>query len=319
MKLVKIDLSLVFKLLIFMLAVSLHGCKSGSESGAAQNLDEVTDQPLIAVVLTQIAISDYVVVSSRRVGRTAFEYTLRAIATNSSSNKYTNVTAALMSVPENITIIDGDVAFGTVFGNSNNTSADEFTIEVDLSVNTSLIDLVWQVSGATSGTGGGGTTSPTDAGMFMSIDGKSEIKGDSTSESHKDWIELQSFQEGSSIVGGDTLGGGQSSGKVNLDGVTVSKLLDSSSPQLRQALVDGSIFTEVMIDIVKSCGGNVYTAYAITLTVSVMTSLNMSSGGERPIEKIVFDYSRIETMFTPVDGSCRLGSPVYSFQDALKI
>lgn len=310
----------LLRVVLIASTLTLSSCKDNT-GNTSQISDEIIQQPAITLLDSQVIINDYVVVSSRRVGRTVSEYTLRAIATNISSTRYTNVIGTLTSVPSNITVVDGAVVFGTVAGNGDTTSADEFIITVDLTVKTSLDELVWRVEGTVPGTGGGGGSgSPEQVGIFMSIDENSQIKGDSVSKSHEDWIELLSFSEGSSIVIGSGSGGDRPTGKVNFDGVTVSKNLDSSSPKLRQTLADGDIFTEVKIDIIKICDASLYTAYAITLTVSSLTALEMtSSASDQPNERLAFNYSRIETMYTPVGPGCRFEAPIYSYQDALGI
>ena len=314
-----VNLKLFVPVFAVALALTLAGCKDSSQS--AQSMGTAAPE-FETVVLTQVIISDYVVVSTRRVGRTVTEYTLRAIATNNSSTRYTNVTASLISVPAHISVVDGIAVFGTVNANGNTTSADDFVIAVDLSVKSSIDELIWRVEGTVPGSGGGGGGSaPEQTGIFMSIDGNAEIRGEATSKSHRDWIELLSFSEGSSISVGGITGGSRTTGKINLEGVTVSKLLDISSTPLRQALVEGDIFTEVKIDVIKSCGGSLFTEYAITLTVASLTSISMggSGGDDRPPETLSFDYSRIETMYTPVGPGCRLEAPIFSFQDALQL
>ncbi len=311
------DASLVLFLVVFALVTPLVGCDSGSSStsGTSTNISQQSSTSLLG---SKVVINNYVVVSSRRVGRTVSEYTLRAIATNTTSTRYTNVTATLTFAPPNMTIIDNAVAFGTVIGSSDTTSVDEFVIAVDLSVKSSLNDLVWQVNGTVPATGGGG--SPGQTGIFMSIDDNAKIMGESTSASHPGWIELLSFSEGSKAITGGTPGGSRTT-DVGFDGVTVSKYVDSSSPPLRLALADGDIFTEVKIDIIKSCNTSIYTAYAITLTVSALSELSAAAmgGSDRLTESLSLNYSRIETMYTPVGPGCRLEAPIYSFQDAGKI
>ena len=66
----------------------------------------------------------------------------------------------------------------------------------------------------------------------------------------------------------------------------------------------------------RSCGGNVYTAYAITLTAPVIASLQMSGSTDNAAEDLFIQYTRIQTMYTPVDAGCKLGTPIYSYQDA---
>ena len=100
------------------------------------------------------------------------------------------------------------------------------------------------------------------------------------------------------------------------DGLQAIKDVDVSTVKLREAITDGTIFTEVKIDIVRSCGGSPYTAFAITLSIARLEELKMTGGGEEvPVEELAFNYTRIETMYTPVDHNCSLGAPIYSTQD----
>ena len=277
---------------------------------------------LAAVLDSNVIIdsSSYIVVGSRRVGRTVKEYTLKAVANNLSSTQYSNVTATLISVPSNVNIIDGTVTFGTVSGNSNVTSSDNLVIQINVRVATSLDDLIWRVEGdlpaPPPGSGGGGSSGADKVGIFMYVDGNGEIKGESKSSSHMDWIELLSFAESSStstLIGG--VGG--AAGKPNFENVSTSKFIDSSSVPLRLALAEGDIFNEIQIEIVKSCGGNLYVRYAITLTAPVITSISAGgSGGEdRLTENLSINYVRIETMYTPVGSDCKLEAPLFSFYD----
>ena len=169
----------LLRVVLIASTLTLSSCKDNTGT-TSQISDEIIQQPAIILLGSQVSINDYVVVSSRRVGRTVSEYTLRAIATNTSSTRYTNVIGTLTSAPSNITVVDGTVVFGTVAGNGDTTSADEFIITVDLTVKTSLDELVWRIEGTVPGTsGGGGSGSPEQVGIFMSIDENSQIKGDS--------------------------------------------------------------------------------------------------------------------------------------------
>jgi len=96
--------------------------------------------------------------------------------------------------------------------------------------------------------------------------------------------------------------------------VSVTKLLDSASLPLRMAIANGRYFEEVRIDVIKSCGGNNYTQYAITLHQVLVTSLNVSgSGGTDQLpEQLSLNTASMETMYTPVRSDCRLEDPIYS-------
>jgi type VI secretion system secreted protein Hcp len=149
----------------------------------------------------------------------------------------------------------------------------------------------------------------------MSIDNNA-IKGEVMSSSHKDWIAVLAWSEGSSNSGTTHMGTGLGAGTINIQGVNVTKWLDSSDPELRLAILTGRRFDEVKIDVIKTCGLGIYTKYAITLNDVLVTSLNSGgSGGEdRLTESVSFDMSSIESMYTPVGPDCRLEQPIYSFQ-----
>lgn len=156
---------------------------------------------------------------------------------------------------------------------------------------------------------------PSTPGKFMNIDDL-RIPGEATSDSHRDWIELTSVMDGMHREGLDASGSNRRRSSVVFDGFHVGKLLDRSSPKLREAIADGTIFTEVEIDIVASCGGNAYTAFAITLSTARIEQLESKGGRkEKSSENISFNYSRMETIYTPVNDDCSLDAPVFSTQD----
>ncbi len=266
--------------------------------------------------LPALSVSDYVVVSSRRTGRTRTEYTLKIKVANAGSQRYENVLATLVGAPAHINIIDSIVNLDTVPPNAVVLSPDTFIIDVNLAVSTSFEDLQWNFEGDVAQPPpppppSGGPSAP---GIFMSIDGNA-IPGESTSASHKDWIVLSAFTEGLRRDNLGTSGSTRIRSSFVFDGVTADKQLDKSSPKLREALVEGRFFGEIKIDIITSCGGGNYTAYAITLSSAKIAALSLIASNETPNEQVGLIYSRIETMYTPVKNDCTLLPPVYSTQD----
>lgn len=262
---------------------------------------------------TQIVIdhSNFTLVSSKRVTRTVSEYTIRADAKNITAFEIKNVTATLISVPGNITIVDGNLNFGLVTANATVTSSDTFIIRIDLRQAYSFVDLKWKIEGDLPPPP---ASTPSAVGIFMSID-KNVIKGEVNHASHKDWIDVLAWSEGSSNAGtthGST--GGTTDGLFNLGEVSVTKALDTATVPLKLAIASGRIFDEVKIDVIKECGGNKYTQYAITLNLVLVTSSsNGASGGQdRLVESITLNTSSIETMYTPVGEKCRFENPIYS-------
>jgi len=284
------------------------------ELPASEELTAPGELPALEA-LPVLKVTDYVVVSTRRTGRTTTEYTLKIKATNSSSKTYDNVLVTLVSAPAHITVIDGIVNFTEVPPSSTTLSPDTFIVDVDLALSTSFDDLVWNFEGdVVAPPPPPPKGSPTQVGYFMNID-NNLIPGDSLSSSHRDWIELSAFTEGMRRDDTGTTGSTRSRTSFVFDGVTVSKLLDRSSPKLREALAQGRFFGEVKIDIIASCGGNLYTVYANTLSTAQIVVLTLTGSEETPTENIGLIYTRIETMYTPVADDCTLLTPVYSTQD----
>jgi type VI secretion system secreted protein Hcp len=263
------------------------------------------------IIDTKVVIdhSNFTLVSSRRVTRTVSEYTIRAVAKNLTAIEIKNVTAKIISTPSNITIVDGNVNFGVLAANASAASSDEFTIKIDLRQAYSLADLKWEINGEPAPP----TSGPAAVGIFMSID-KNAIKGDVNNRSHKDWIEVLAWSEGSSNSGTTHQNSGGTVGKFNLGDVSVMKYLDSASLDLRMAIAAGRYIEELKIDVIKDCGGNKYTQYAITLNQVLVSSLsNGASGGQdRLVENVTFNTASIETMYTPVGKDCRFENPIYS-------
>jgi type VI secretion system secreted protein Hcp len=286
----------------------------------AAMLTIVPSTVMAEILSEQVSIdnNNLILLSSRRVTRTVSEYTLRAVAKNNTEQTIDNVKAKLMSVPDNIIIVQGEQSFGTLAGSSSVTSNNDFKIQINLRIAYSLNDLVWQIEGdlpPPPPPPPPPDPKPSQVGFFMSIDNNA-IKGEVNNVSHKDWIELLAWSWGLSNSGTTHIGAGSGEGSVNLQDIIVTKFLDASSPALLLNTATGRHAEEVKIDVIKACDGNTYTQYAMTLNDVFITSVSSGgSGGEdRLTENISLNMRSIETMYTPVDGRCRLQQPIYSFQ-----
>ena len=290
--------------------------EDSKDSGGTQTAGDTITPVVQGDILPGLIVTDYVVVTTRRTGRTAMEYVLRLKISNASSTVYEKVMANLLSVPAHITIIDPLAAVGDVPANATILSEDSFTIDVDLAMATSFDDLVWSIEGdvVTPPPPPPPGSGPSETGFFMNIDDKS-IPGESSSDSHKDWIEFTAFMEGlhrENTSDGST----RQRSAFAFDGVQVDKKVDRSSPELREALAQGRIFGEVKIDIIQACDGRPYTAYAITLSTTRLDGLALHGEQDgRPVEQLSFNYTRIESMYTPVAEDCSLLPPIFSTQD----
>ncbi len=73
---------------------------------------------------------------------------------------------------------------------------------------------------------------------FLKIDG---IPGESTDDKHKEWIEIESYQQGLTQPASATASsvGGASAERVNFGPLIVSKLVDKASAKLFEACCTG--------------------------------------------------------------------------------
>jgi len=262
------------------------------------------------VAANNLSIIDYQITSSRRIGRTIMEYRLRAVIQNTGTASEQGVAAKLDTTPANVTIVESNLFFGGVGGNTTKASVDTFTIQVDLTTSVNFNDLVWLITVDSPPPAG-----PSQAGIYMKIEG---IPGEVTIDSHQEWIEISQIMEGLSISLSGAGTGGRTSGNFAFDDFIVRKQLDSSSADLRISVASGKHIAEILIDVIKSCGGNAYTQYAITLSNVIVSSLKLEVTNGLKQETVGFDYGIIQTVYTPVSKDCSLLSPLYSTQDGVR-
>jgi len=132
---------------------------------------------------------------------------------------------------------------------------------------------------------------------FLKIDG---VKGESTDTNHKDEIEILAYSHGvsqpTSAVASTS--GGLTSGRCNHSDLSVSKLLDVASPTLNQLCCTGKHVGKVELVCERSDGDKRVPYYKITLTDVIISSVQLSAGGEIPSESVTFNYGKIEWVYT---------------------
>jgi len=132
---------------------------------------------------------------------------------------------------------------------------------------------------------------------FLKIEG---IKGESTDDKHKDWMEILSFSWGVSQMASasaSTVGGGTSA-RADFQDLSIVKTMDSASPLLFKNCAIGKHITEVLLSLNRS-GGNKeqYMEYKLTNVVITSVSVGGGGGGE-PTESISLNYGKIEQTYT---------------------
>jgi type VI secretion system secreted protein Hcp len=131
-----------------------------------------------------------------------------------------------------------------------------------------------------------------------------DIKGDVTAKGHEGWINLQSCQ-----LGANSATGSRGSGALNVSEIFVTKDADCASTDLFRASLFGEGKT-AKIDFVKSKDGGDEVYLTMTLTNTLITSYSVSGhggdSGQRPMESLSMNFSKIEygyhTASTPLQG-----------------
>ena len=108
-----------------------------------------------------------------------------------------------------------------------------------------------------------------------------DIKGESTDDGHKDWINLESISQGlSRPMPSGASGSTRQRASVTCGDVVCTKEMDASTPKLIQASCDGTVFKEVLIDVTTSTGaGKRVPYYQWKLKNVMVTSYNVSGTG----------------------------------------
>lgn len=137
--------------------------------------------------------------------------------------------------------------------------------------------------------------------MFLQIEG---IKGDSTDDAHKEWIEVESYSTGVTQTGGgaSSAAGAHTGGRCDHADFAVTKFLDKASPTLAVYASSGKAIPTITFELCRAMGEKtVFMKY--TLKDSVVSSIQTSGGGGVPTETIAFRYGEIHWEYTPTDPS----------------
>ncbi len=136
---------------------------------------------------------------------------------------------------------------------------------------------------------------------FLQIDG---IKGESTDDKHKEWIEVLSYNWGVSQtastagVSGTSASAGQ---RADFQDLTIVKLMDKSSPPLMKACAKGEPIKEVKLELCRAVGDKqVYMEYKLEQVIISSVSTGGGGGGEAT-ESVTFNYGKIQLTYTPFD------------------
>jgi len=155
---------------------------------------------------------------------------------------------------------------------------------------------------------------------FINIDG---VKGESTDDKHKDWIEVLSFNHGmvQPVSNTRSSSGGASSGRVQHGDFVFTKYMDASSPKIYEAISNGKHFSKVKLEGCRA-GGSQTKFLEITMEEVMVSKVLLNSGSTGsngsngvssigykpeatnealdllPTEEVHLNYGKIEWVYT---------------------
>jgi type VI secretion system secreted protein Hcp len=144
--------------------------------------------------------------------------------------------------------------------------------------------------------------------MFMKID---TIDGEAQDSKHKKEIDVLSWSWGMSNSGSAHVGGGSGSGKVNVQDLTFTKWVDSSTPKLALACCSGKHFKDAVL-VVRKAGDKPVEYIKIKMDTVLIASLATGgSGGEdRLTENITLNFSKVSLDYVPQDDKGAAGTAI---------
>ncbi|MBX9748980.1 MAG: type VI secretion system tube protein Hcp [Roseococcus sp.] len=129
------------------------------------------------------------------------------------------------------------------------------------------------------------------------------INGETTQLTHKQWIEVNSFQFGvgrgiSSGVGG---GSKREASAPSVSEIVVTKTFDIASPLLLKEAVGGKA-VEAKIEITQTDNSGKHVAFQkYILTDTLISGYSVSSGGDRPSESVSLNFTKIDSEYLNID------------------
>ena len=132
--------------------------------------------------------------------------------------------------------------------------------------------------------------------MFLKLE---KIKGESKDKVHKDSIHVLAWSWGLSQSGTAHSGTGAGAGKVNVQDISLTKWVDSSSTALIVAACKGTHIKEAKLT-VRKAGDKPLEYIKITLTDVMVTNVTVSgtSSGDTVVVNYAFQAAKIKTEYS---------------------
>jgi type VI secretion system secreted protein Hcp len=144
--------------------------------------------------------------------------------------------------------------------------------------------------------------------MFLKLD---EVSGESTDEMHHDEIEVLSWSWGLAQSASTHSGGGGGAGRVTVNDLAFTKLLDIASPHLLTMCCNGRHVPKAVLT-VRSSGETPLEYLTLTLDEVLVSSISVAAtdGDVRPAENVTLNFARFHFAYARQGSDGRIGEPV---------
>ncbi|MEM7526984.1 MAG: type VI secretion system tube protein Hcp [Pseudomonadota bacterium] len=149
--------------------------------------------------------------------------------------------------------------------------------------------------------------------IYMEIEG---IKGDATHETHKNWMDIESLHWNVSRNMNTSAGSSanREASEPTVSEVVLTKVTDSSSTKLFAEACAGRTGKLTTIHLVTTGNpGDTYVEYKLTNTL--VANYSVDTTGDRPVETIRLNFTKMEVKYIPHDENHAPLSPMIASYD----
>ena len=157
----------------------------------------------------------------------------------------------------------------------------------------------------------GAAASDSDIFLHVQTARAGKIKGEATTQEHKNDIEVQAWNWG--LAASSAIGSGKATGRRSYRNLVVTKGFDSASTALLSALASNDKVTEAVLAMRKA-GGEALDYYRMTLNDARVVAVDVDVDVDgKPVERVSFSFQKIEIEYQPQEHSgSGSGSCVFS-------
>jgi type VI secretion system secreted protein Hcp len=156
----------------------------------------------------------------------------------------------------------------------------------------------------------------------MAVDAflKMEVKGDSVAKGQEGSMDVLSWHWGMTQTGTTHRSTGGGAGKVNVEDLSVTKYVDSATPNLVAACCTGKHFGEAVLT-VRKAGGTPLDYLVITMTDVIVSGIHTggSKGEELVTETVTLNFAKFKESYQPQDNKgAKSGGAIEASYDIAK-